>query len=47
MTKPVWSHVLVLTALPNIPDCVRYIIGVFHKNGYIAVDIRMDIYLIT
>ena len=29
MTKPVWSHVLALSALPTIPDCIRYIIGVF------------------
>ena len=34
MTKPVWSHVLALSALPNhtIPDCIRYIIGVFCCN---------------
>ena len=32
MTKPVWSHVLALSALPTIPDCIRYIIGVFCYN---------------
>ena len=29
MTKPVWSHVLASSALPSIPDSIRYIIGVF------------------
>ena len=28
MTKPVWSHVLALSALKKISDCIRYIIGV-------------------
>ena len=32
MTKPVWSHVLALNALPTIPDCIEYIIGVFCHN---------------
>ena len=32
MTKPVWSHVLALSALPTIPDCIRYVIGVFCYN---------------
>ena len=32
MTKPVWSHGLALSALPTIPDCIRYIIGVFCYN---------------
>ena len=32
MTKPVWSHVLALSALPTIPDCIRYIIGAFLKH---------------
>ena len=32
MTKPVWSHVLALSALPITPDCIRYIIGVFCYN---------------
>ena len=32
MTKPVWSHVLASRALPTIPDCIRYIIGVFCYN---------------
>ena len=32
MTKPVRYHVLVLSAFPNIPDCIRYIIGVFCYN---------------
>ena len=32
MTKPVWSHVLASSALPTIPDCIRYIIGVFCYN---------------
>ena len=43
MTKPVWSHVLAdddfcykrvqaSCALPTIPDCIRYIIGVFCYN---------------
>ena len=27
--KPVWSHVLALSALSTMPDCIRYIIGVF------------------
>ena len=29
MTRPVWSHVLASSALQTIPDCIRYIIGVF------------------
>ena len=29
MTNPVWSHVLASSALPN---CIRYIIGVFCYN---------------
>ena len=41
MTKPVWSHVLALSAwtlkialkeVQTIPDCIRYIIGVFCYN---------------
>ena len=45
MTKPVWSHVLALSAwtlniahiinyreAQSIPDCIRYIIGVFCYN---------------
>ena len=32
MNKPVWSHVLALSALSTIPDCIRYIIGVFCYN---------------
>ena len=32
MTKPVWYHVLASSALPTIPDCIRYIIGVFCYN---------------
>ena len=28
MTKPVWSHVLALSALKKISHCIRYIIGV-------------------
>ena len=32
MTKTVWSHVLALSALPTIPDCIRYITGVFCYN---------------
>ena len=32
MTKPVWSHVLALSALPTIPDCIKSIIGVFCYN---------------
>ena len=33
MTKPVWPHVLALSALPTIPDCIiRYIVGVFCYN---------------
>ena len=41
MTKPVWSHVLALSAwtshqlaftFQTIPDCTRYIIGVFCCN---------------
>ena len=32
MTKPVWSHVLASSALPTIPDCIRYIIGFFGYN---------------
>ena len=42
MNKPVWSHVLTLSALDSnifgyqeaqtIPDCIRYIIGVFFYN---------------
>ena len=27
-----WSHVLASSALPTIPDCIRYIIGVFCYN---------------
>ena len=33
MTKPVWSHVLASSALKKtIPDCIRYIIGIFCYN---------------
>ena len=45
MTKPVWSHVLALSAwtlkiahiinyqeAQTMPDCIRYIIGVFCKK---------------
>ena len=41
MTMPVWSHVLVFNAwnlkpanleAQTIPDCIRYIIGVFCYN---------------
>ena len=44
MTQPVWSHVLALSAwtlkmlilnhreAQTIPDCIRYIIGVFCYN---------------
>ena len=28
MTKPVWSHVLTLSALPTIPDSIKYIIAI-------------------
>ena len=32
MTKPVWSHVLASVPSQTIPDCIRYIIGVFCYN---------------
>ena len=39
MIKPVWSHVLTLIALPTIPDCIRYIIGVFCYNFKLQTNI--------
>ena len=32
MTNPVWSHGLALMISQSIPDCIRYIIGVFCYN---------------
>ena len=32
MTKPVWSHVWPSVPSQTIPDCIRYIIGVFCNN---------------
>ena len=44
MTKPVWSHVLASSAIPTIPDCIRYIIGVFCYNFKSQTNILLSYY---
>ena len=50
MTKPVWSHLLDSSALPTIPDCIRYIIGVsYHRQTFMLhintlVCVKAEIY---